>query len=167
MNRALVVACERVFGKAERGKPSVLQLVFLVSYVLKPWKQWRVHLSRHVSAEQAATLTEPDMPLTKRWYTVIYACEFTDSTADGLILLGHEVYDFWSSSKRVLRDMFKQVHAWLHLNLLRLHVAVLVDFGNFFYKVEMSFAKIFLFQCALIRTAGFVKDVLDHLEFFF
>ena len=50
LNRLFVVASQWVFGAAKQDIPNALQLLYLVSYALQPWKKWHDLLMAHCPA---------------------------------------------------------------------------------------------------------------------
>jgi hypothetical protein len=157
IDRGLVVACEAVFGKAEPNKPSVLQLIYLVPYCLSPWEKYRPLLEPHVREENKQDLTKPDLPITTRWHTVISASHFTHIHADALCSFGRQVFDYFPSTKQVARNLWKQIDVWLNIKIVRLQITILIDFGEFFYSLEMRWATASQFRCAELPLRWFTR----------
>ena len=91
LNRGFVVAGENTWGAAKKDVASVFQLLYLVSYVLDPWKEWKPLLMEHLDLKEDESVEACPTPVNTRWYTVVFAAKFTDDYCSGLIHLGREV----------------------------------------------------------------------------
>ena len=112
LNRGLVVACTHVFGKPVMNRASVLQLLYLVSTVCR--ENWTLvsRLLQEACNELKLDLVvgkQPDVPLSTRWYTVISVAVFTLTFASALRVVGRRMFFQLKSSKKVPRDVWKQV----------------------------------------------------------
>ena len=77
-----------------------------------------------------------------------------------------------ASSKKVIRQVWKQIHIWLQNDHLRLHIVILVDFGDIFYNPEMEFAKHSTFQAVFMPRRSLarlqtLKGAFEHPESYF
>jgi len=147
LDRGLVVACHATFGPAEANKPSVLQLLYLIPYLMRPWSKYKPLFLRHVLDDRKDSITQPVLPITTRWHTVIAAANFAHTNSEPVRDLAREIYDYFPSAQRVIRTLWKQVDVWLHVDVLRLQVAVILDFGKTFYTNEMKWATADQFRC--------------------
>ena len=147
LNRGFVVAGERTFGKPKMNEPSVFQLLYLVPAALKPWAKWKPLLAEHLALSDNDSLTLCPDSINTRWYTVVEAANFTDKRANGLIALGFEYYFQGKSSHAMQRKLWQMINIWLSNPILRSQVAILVDFGDFFYLPEMKWDQETGFRC--------------------
>ena len=77
------------------------------------------------------TLKQPDIPLDTRWYTIINVAHFGDEHASALIALADEVYNYFPSTQRTTRLIWLQIQIWYRNGIIRVHIGMIVDFGDF------------------------------------
>ena len=85
-NRGFEKSCYAVFGKPKANCPSALQCLYLIHYILCPWKKWKDILANYIPADM--TNTRPPESLINRWYTVVLAGKWTMEKITYLIRLG-------------------------------------------------------------------------------
>jgi hypothetical protein len=148
-NRALVVACETVFGPAVANQPSVLQLIYLIAYSVRSnWKKWKTLLEKHMSDEEKKKLFQPDIPLSTRWGTIFNAGEFAYESRKALRSLAKQVYMFFPSQQKLVRQTWKMIDVWLASPLLLLQLSMLIEFGGFYYTPEKDWSTHSQFRAA-------------------